>query len=153
MALQLLDVDKFLQKEQAKAVTETVAFNNAMEPTPGGLQDPTIFGLTATDKFSTWGLIKLEDVIMHPLIYENINIIDPIFNRVMKKKHNVNIINGMLEKSDKGGTGLSYLISNWDKLNFEKYRTEKNKLFIDFIKNTNRNFRIFSIILPFIYFL
>jgi len=153
MALQLLDVDKFLQKEQAKAVTETVAFNNAMEPTQGGLQDPSIFGRTVKDKFSTWGLIKLEDVIIHPLVYDNINIIDPIFNRVLKKKHNVNIVNGMLEKSDKGGTGLGWLISNWDKINFDRYRTEKNKMFVDFIKNTNKNIIFLSKVpvIPIIY--
>ena len=139
MALQLLDVEKFLQKEQAKAVTEVVPFNREMEPVQGGTQDPSIFGRTTKDKFTTWGLINLEDVIMHPMIYDNINVIDPIFNRVLKKKHNVSIVDGKLEKSDAGGTGLTFLISNWDKINFDKYKTEKNKMFIEFINHTNKN--------------
>jgi DNA-directed RNA polymerase beta' subunit len=138
MALKLLDVDKFLQQQQAKAVTNSRPFDSSMEATPDGLQSPSIFGVSTHDKFNTWGLINLEDVVLHPLIYDNLNIVDPIFKRVLAKKTKVVIDNGVLKEDDTGGTGLTWLISNWDKLKFDKYKTEKNKLFIEFIQNTNK---------------
>ena len=139
MSLQLLDVDKFLQREHAKSITVSRTFDSNMEPSTGGLQDPSIFGVSTKDKFNTWGVINLENVIMHPLIYDNINIVNPIFKRVLLKKKNYEVVDGMLNETLKGGTGLDWLMSKWDKINFDKYRTEKNKLYIDFLKNSNKN--------------
>jgi len=140
MSLKLLDVNKFLQQQQAKEVTNPRTFDNNMEPNTGGLQDPSTFGVSTKDKFTTWGLIDLKDVIMHPMIYDNINIIDPIFKRILLKKVNVEIIKGMVhEAKSGGGTGVGWLISNWDKINLEKYKKEKNKLFIEFLINSNKN--------------
>ena len=138
MPLKLLDVNKFLQGK--KEVTNPRPFNNNMEPEPTGLQSPVIFGNTPREKFETWGVINLEDVIIHPFIYDNLNIIDPIFKRVLSKKSNVVIRDGKLtEVKENGNTGLSWLIANWDKINLDKYKTEKNKLFIEFLNNTNKN--------------
>jgi len=141
MSLKLLDVNKFLQSKQSKAITNPRSFDNKMEPNQGGLQDPTIFGISTKDKFSSWGYINLEDVVLHPLIYDNLNIIDPIFKRVLLKKIKVNLVNGMIEesKTGSGSAGLSWIITNWSKINFDKYKTEKNKLFIEFLNNTNSN--------------
>jgi len=139
MALKILDVDKFLHQQQAKAVTNPRPFDSNMKQNMDGLQSPSIFGVSSKERFDTWGLINLEDVVMHPLIYDNLNIIDPTFKRVITKKSKYTVVGGMLQESDEGGTGLTWLISNWDRINFDKYRTEKNKLFIDFIKNTKKS--------------
>jgi len=139
MALKLLDIDKFLSSQQAKTVTNPRQFDNNMEPAVGGLQDPNIFGVSTKDRFNTWGLINLDDVIMHPFVYDNLNIIDPIFKRVQLKKSKVNLVDGKLQESEKGGTGLSWIVSNWANINLDKYRTDKNKLFIDFLQNTKKN--------------
>jgi len=139
MALKLLDVPAFIQKVKAKAITTARSFNQNMEATDNGLQSKSIFGISTKDKFNLWGFINLEDVVMHPLIYNDISHINVVFNRVIQKKKKYKIANGELVENESGGTGLSWLIDNWDKINFDKYRTEKNKIFIDFIKNTNRN--------------
>ena len=137
MSLQLLDVDKFLAG--SKVVTQARTHDQNLEPMKNGLQDPAIFGVSSKDKFDTYGTINLEDVIMHPMIYDNINVIDPIFKRVLLKKTKVVIANGMLRQDEQGGTGLSWLIANWDKINLDKYKKEKNKLFIEFLNNTKKN--------------
>lgn len=139
MALQLLDVSKFLSQEQAKAVTSSRPFTNTMEPAAGGLQDPGIFGVSNKEKFDTWGFINLEDIIMHPLVFDNLNVINPIFKRILNKKTKVEVVKGELVESDSGGTGLNWIMANWDKINLDKYRTEKNKLFVDFLMNSNKN--------------
>jgi DNA-directed RNA polymerase beta' subunit len=140
MAFKLLDVAKLIQETQAKAVTDSQTFSGKdFTPSPQGLQSPAIFGATSKGKFENWGYINLDDVILHPLIYENLNVINPIFNKVKSKKAKFKVINGELQEDPKGGTGISWLVGSWDKINFEKYRTEKNKLFIDLINNTKKN--------------
>ena len=139
MGFKLLDVNKFLQNYKAKQVTNPRTFQSNFEPSSGGLLDQAIFGVSTKEKFNNWGYIMLEDVIMHPLIYKNLNVIDPIFKRIRDKTVKVIISNGMLKEDEAGGTGISWLIGNWDKINFDKYRTEKNSMFIDLVKNTSKN--------------
>jgi DNA-directed RNA polymerase beta' subunit len=139
MAFEILDVPAFIQKVKAKAVTTARSFNQNMEATDNGLQSKSIFGISSKDKFELWGYINLEDVVMHPLIYDNISHINVDFNRIIQKKKKYKIADGLLVENQSGGNGVGWLISNWDKINFDKYRTEKNKLFVDFIKNTKMN--------------
>jgi DNA-directed RNA polymerase beta' subunit len=139
MAFKLLDVPNFIQKVKAKAVTNPRTFNQNMEPHDNGLQSKSIFGVSTSDKFNLWGYINLEDVVMHPLVLDNISHIDPVFNRVYTKSKKYKVANGMLVETDSGSTGIGWLIGVWDKINFDKYRTEKNKMFVDFIKNTKKN--------------
>ncbi len=136
MAFKLLNVDKFLQGVKAKTVTNVYTFNRNMEPTDTGLQSVSIFGVSSTERFNTWGTIELKDVVMHPLIYENLSSIDPVFKRARDKSKKYEIVSGMLKESPGGDTGVGWLIANWSKINFDKYRNEKNKLFIDLVKNS-----------------
>jgi len=136
MAIKILDVDKFLSKVNAKMVTNPLTFDRNMEATDAGLQSQTIFGVSTNDKFSKWGIIDLQDVIIHPLIYDNLSTIDPAFKRVRDKSKKYQIVSGELRENTDGGTGISWLIANWDKINLDKYRNEKNKIFIDFLQNT-----------------
>ncbi len=139
MAFKLLDVPHFIQEVKARAVTNQRSFGMNFEPTEDGLQSPAIFGSSSKDKFNLWGYINLEDVVMHPLIYDNVSHINPAFNRVLLKDKKYKVSDGMLTEDENGGTGITWLISNWDRINFDKYRTEKNKMFVDFVQNTKTN--------------
>ncbi len=139
MAFKLLDVPHFLQEVKARGVTTSRSFGQNFEPTETGLQSGSIFGSSSKEKFNLWGYIDLEDVIMHPLIYENVSHINPVFNRLIQKSKKYKMNDGMLQEDESGGTGVTWLIGNWDKINFDKYRTDKNKMFVDFIQNTKAN--------------
>ncbi len=139
MAFELLDVPHFIQEVKARAVTNSRPFGPNQVATDDGLQSQSIFGMSTKDKFNLWGYIDLEDVVMHPLIHENLSHINPVFNRAKQKSRKYKIVEGMLQEDETGGTGVTWLIGNWDKINFDKYRTEKNKMFVDFIKNTKNN--------------
>ncbi len=139
MAFELLDVPHFIQEVKARAVTNSRSFGQNFEATDDGLQSQSIFGVSTKDKFNLWGYINLEDVVMHPLVYDNISHINPVFNRVKLKSKKYKLQAGMLIEDPSGDTGITWLIGNWDKINFDKYRTEKNKMFVDFIKNTKNN--------------
>jgi len=138
MAFELLDVPHFIQEVKARAVTTALSFGRDQVPTDNGLQSQSIFGVSTSDKFSMWGYINLEDVVMHPLILDNISHINPVFNRAKLKSKKYKIQDGMLVEEERGGTGITWLIGVWDDINFDKYRTEKNKMFVDFIKNTSK---------------
>jgi DNA-directed RNA polymerase beta' subunit len=152
MAFKILDVDKFLQRVKAKTVTSPLTFTRDMQPNDKGLQSPAIFGVSTQDRFNTWGMIELQDVILHPLIYDNLSSIDPVFKRARDKTKKYKIVQGELKETPDGGTGVGWLIANWNKINFDKYRKEKNKLFIDLIKNTKDILFIKNIpVIPIVY--
>ncbi len=138
MAFKLLDIPHFIQEVKARAVTNSRSFGQNFEPTEDGLQSSSIFGVSTKDKFELWGYINLEDVIMHPLVYDNLSHINPVFNRVLQKTKKYKIEDSMVVEDESGGNGVTWLIGNWDKINFDKYRTEKNKMFVDFIQNTKK---------------
>ncbi len=139
MALKLLDIPKFIQEVNARAVTNSRSFGPNFEPTETGLQSQSIFGVSTKDKFDLWGYINLEDIVMHPLVFDNLSHINPVFNRIKLKSKKYKIVDSMLVEDENGGTGITWLIGNWDNINFDKYRNEKNKMFIDFIQNTKTN--------------
>ena len=142
MAFKILDVKKFIKEKHAERVSNPISFDRDFEPNPDGLQSKTIFGVSTKDKFQNYGYIDLKNVILHPLIYKNLSKINTIFNKVLNKKSKFAIEDGVLIPNENGNTGLSWLIENWDKINFNKYKTEKNKLFIDFIKRTQKDLLI-----------
>lgn len=140
MAFKILDVNKMITKIGAKVVQNPITFDREFQPTPTGLQSTQIFGSITKDKFKNYGFIGLETVVMHPLVYENLSKINTIFNRVIQKKANFIINdNKMLQEVESGGTGLSWLIENWSKINFNKYKHPKNEVWIDFIQNAQRD--------------
>ena len=142
MAFKILDVDKFIKEKHAERVSNPISFDRDFEPTPDGLQSKTIFGISTKDKFQNYGYIDLKNVILHPLIYKNLSKVNTVFNKVLNKKAKFAIEDGVLIPNENGNTGLSWLIENWDSINFNKYKTEKNKLFIDFIKRSQKNLLI-----------
>ncbi len=138
MAFKLLEIDKFITSSGAKLVQRAQSFDRNFEPYPDGLQSKTIFGATRKEGFTNYGYIDLKTVIIHPLIYDNLSKINTVFNKILGSKDKFIIKEGMLFKSEAGGTGLGWLIENWSKIRFGKYRTEKNKIFIDFINNSQK---------------
>lgn len=139
MSFKVLDVDKFIKSVNAKMVSRAQTFDRNFEPYNDGLQSKTIFGASTKEKFSNYGYIDLKTVVLHPLIYDNLSKVNTIFNKVIDNKGTFVIEDGMIIEAPGGNSGLAWLIENWDSLQFNKYRTERNKIFIDFINNTQKN--------------
>lgn len=144
MAFKILDTEKFIKNVHAKLVDTPKTFNREFEPTPTGLQSKTIFGVTTKEKFQNYGYIDLKTTILHPLVYLNLGKINTVFNKVLQSKEKFSIEEGVLIPSPSGGTGLGWLLENWDKIKFSVYTKDSNKLFIDFIKNTQKNIFIIN---------
>jgi len=142
-AFNLLDVNKFVKEKNSRVITTSRTFtkdkDNQMVPNSGSLYDPALFGFTSKDQFEKYSYINLNEVVMHPVIHKNIGKVGTDFNKCMQKKKKFVVHEGILVESAGGGNGINFIINNWNKINFEKYRNEKNTLFIDFISKTRKD--------------
>jgi len=142
MGFKLLDVEKFIKETKAKEVTTPTTFQvkaGVFIPEPNGLYSPQIFGTTIKEKREKYGYINLKTIILHPFIYKNLKKISSIFAQVATNKKKAKVIDGELVEHEQGQTGLDFLIKEWDKIDFEKYKKPSNEDFIDFLKYTKDN--------------
>ncbi len=142
MGFNLLNVENFIKENHSKEVTSPKTFNikaGDFIPDPNGLYSPYIFGNTIKEKREKYGYINLKNTVLHPFIYKNLKKINSLLFHIAKGNKKAILVDGELVESDQGQTGLDFLISIWDKIDFEKYRKDTNSDFIDFIKNTKDN--------------
>jgi DNA-directed RNA polymerase beta' subunit len=139
----LLDINKFVKESNARVITTSRTFvknkDNEMVPNAGSFYDPAIFGFSSKDKFDNFAYLNLDEVVLHPLIYKNLGKAGTDFNKCIQKKNKYIVQDGVLVESKSGGNGINFLINNWNKINFEKYKNEKNKIFVGFLTRTNKN--------------
>ncbi len=138
----LLDINKFVKEKDSRVITTSKTFtkdkNNEMTPNSGSFYDPAIFGFTGKDKFEKYSYLNLEEVVMHPLIFKNLGKVGTDLNKCIQKKKKYVVQDGILVETKSGGNGINFIINNWNKIDFKKYRNEKNKIFLDFLLNTKK---------------
>ena len=145
MGFKLLDVEKFIKEKQAKPVFSEKTFDivkGEFIPNPNGLYSKDIFeGHGIKDAREKYGYIDLKTVILHPLIFKNLKKISGLMYKIATSKATAVLVDGVFEEapaSAGGKTGLTYLINNWDKIDFDKYKKDTNAFFIEFIKNSQK---------------
>lgn len=111
-------------------VTNPVTFNQN-GPTQDGLYSEVIFKSTVKDNSSLFAYINLGTTIVHPLMYDNLNKLDPLFKKIVDSKSGVKAIfvGGMLQEAPNGKNGIGWLYSIWDQIDFTKYYKEGFKDF------------------------
>jgi len=158
MSVKLLNVEKFLNSTKSgpkqtrpikTAKTFTKNTNNELIPNSGSFYDPAIFGFGSKEIFEQFASINLSEPVMHPFIYKNIGKLGGLFNKCINKSVKCVINNGelidvnTLQNSSKGENGISFIINNWNKINFNKYKNNKNEDLINLIIN-NKNLIIIN---------
>jgi len=152
MPMKLLNMEKFVNSpesgpNQTRAIKTAKTFtrdaNNELIPNSGSFYDASIFGFSSREIFDQFAYIKLEEPVLHPFVYKNIGSLGGLFNKCVNKAIKCNIVNGVLEDADaskgsSGGNGVSFLINNWDKINFNKYKNDKNKDFVDLLQQDKK---------------
>jgi len=142
LGFRILDIEKFIKEKKTGEVTTPKTFqikSGLITPDPHGLYSPQIFGHTIKEKREKYGYINLKTLILHPFIFKNLKKINSLFVNVAKGSKKAIVNDGELVESEQGKTGLDYLISIWDKIDFEKYKKESNADFIDFLKYSKEN--------------
>jgi len=150
MPIKLLNVEKFINSPESgpkptrpikTAKTFTRNQNNEIIPNSGSFYDPSIFGFSSKEIFDQFAYIKLQEPILHPFIYKNLGSLGGLFNKCLNKDINCIVNNGVLEDAsassnpNTGGNGVNFIINNWNKINFNKYKNEKNKDFVDLLQH------------------
>jgi len=148
MPMKLLNVEKFVNSpesgpNQTRAIKTAKTFtrdaNNELVPNSGSFYDPGIFGFSSREIFDQFAYIKLEEPVLHPFIYKNIGVLGGLFNKCINRDIKCSIVDGRLEETkSSGGNGISFIINNWNRLNFNKYKNDKNKDFIDLLQRDKK---------------
>jgi DNA-directed RNA polymerase beta' subunit len=153
MPMKLLNMEKFINspesgQNQTRAIKTAKTFtrdkNNELIPNSGSFYDSSIFGFSSREIFDQFAYIKLQEPVLHPFVYKNIGNLGGLFNKCVNKDIKCNIINGVLEdanaseNSNSGGNGVSFIINNWNRINFNKYKNEKNKDFVDLLQSDKK---------------
>jgi len=158
MSMKLLNVEKFLNSPKSgpkqtrvikTAKTFTKNANGELTPNSGSFYDPSIFGFSSKEIFEQFASINLSEPILHPFIYKNIGKFGGLFNKCVNKSVTCVIVNGELvdanasKNPSNGENGINFIINNWNKINFNKYKNDKNEDLINLIIN-NKNLVIIT---------
>ena len=82
MKIELLDMDRLIAVNKLKPVTSRYLFSNKkMIYDPEGILSSEIFGISKSDRRSTFSYIDLKRKFLHPHIYANVLI--PMFRGVV----------------------------------------------------------------------
>ncbi len=136
--LKVLNINKFIKEHKVLEVTSRQSFNRDGEITPEGLYSEIIFGVTSKELSTTFGYINLKTNIVHPAILASLSKISTLFSKIVLNTKKAILENGQLVESDEGSSGVGWLFDIWKKIDFEKYKTEKNSYIINFILSEGR---------------
>lgn len=106
----LLDINKFVEKEELKPVTTAnVMIGDKFDS--NGLFSNIIFGLYGSSRWrTTYAVIELKCAVLHPLLYE---IADRRCSTLLKFfRGDMSILDGVLVNNNLGDWGIDYFVAN-----------------------------------------
>ena len=119
--LEILNIDKFIQVNNCKEVTNPVMFSKNTGPTEDGLLSNQIFGITQEERAGIFAYINLHEYFIHPYYFKIWLKLDKNLRACVYETDTFKIDQeGYLVQDDNGETGLEFLRKNKDKLNFKK---------------------------------
>jgi len=142
MKINLLNMDKYIKENDLKEITNPIYFNIGNIPTEDGLFSLEIFGdLGSEQRKKIFAYIKLNSKFLHPVIYKLITTMDRKFIDLVNgiKYYTITASGELKEDEENGGTGLTFLYENFEKIKFKETdsnkRSEKLKLLKSFDKD------------------
>jgi len=153
MPMKLLNTELFLNsplsgpsqtREIKTAKTFTRNSANELVPNSGSFYDASIFGFSSREIFDQFAYIKLEEPVLHPFIFKNLGKLGGLFSKCISKSISCIIVNGMIEEVNseksnvKGSNGVSFIINNFNRINFDKYKNDRNEDFIKLLQGERR---------------
>lgn len=142
MKLKLLDIDRFIERNNVKEVTSFKIYigGGREQVDPKGIFSEDIFGrMGSRQRKTTFGYVNLNTKVIHPSAYPIFTSLNTDLTKLILEKENYRIENGYLIRDEnEGGTGIIFFIQNFDKIDFmkliEKDKAKKEKM-VEFIKN------------------
>ena len=146
----ILDVNRFVQVNDCKQITNPVFYDKASVPTSDGLLSNEIFGITKEDRAGTFAYIDLGQYYLDPSCYKCWYRIDPKIKRIVHKDGTF-IINskGEIEEAPDGKNGIKWLKDNINKIDFKRNSSLKRDLRINYLEmNRGRMFINKYLVIP-----
>ena len=131
-----LDIDKFIEYNECKPITNAIFFDASGSPTSDGLLSNHIFGITMKDRANTFGYIHLGgEYFLHPLYYQTWKTVDRNIVKCIHGSSNFVIDkSGYLVESEDGETGLGFLRKNLDRIKWKQSESSVRKVDIEFLE-------------------
>lgn len=141
MKINIFNVDKFIEINNLKEVTDPVLLERDKTPTTGGLFSYEIFGRLGSDsRKTTFAYIDLHDNYFHPLVYKNLKRLDRKVEECVMGENNFTINDkGELVRDENGETGIDFLYKNWSKLKFKKTNSNERNERVRMIESLAKN--------------
>ena len=129
MKIDILDIDKLVDVNNLKEVTSSHLFSTKMTFDDNGLLSNSIFGISRSDRLSTYAYIDLRKHFIHPHIYANV-MKNGIFRDIIylisgQKKFSIQdnfIVRD--STSPNAWTGLDELYDHWDEIDWNQKKSQ-----------------------------
>lgn len=122
MKIDLLNMDTFIKRNDCPEVKNSVLFNFGNRPTDDGLLSIELFGqMGSDDRKNKFGYIDLKKKYLHPLTYKILISMNRKLAQCINgtKYFSVNAKGEIIEDSENGQTGISFLYDNWEKFKWK----------------------------------
>ena len=145
LSVELLDIDKFIKKNNLKEITNPTFFGTSGKPTPDGLLSNEIFGITQSDRAGIFAYIDLGDWFIDPSNYKCLIRLNRKIESVVKGvgKWSIDKDGQLVEDFENGKSGIRWLKNNFDKLEFMKSKSSIRDLRIKYIKHNYETGKLF----------
>lgn len=155
MRLALMNIDKFVAVNSLREVTNPILMDRGFHPTMDGILSTDIFGSTTESRKETFAYIKLNAHLLQPLAYKVIMRLDRRIESIIAgtKRYIIDKSGKFVENEEKGETGAEWLYANWDKVKFERNKSNIRNARIKFIELHKRDelFQSKAIVIPAFY--
>lgn len=140
LTIKPLDIEKFINVNELKEVTNPIFFSSNNVPTSDGLLSNEIFGITMNSRSNTFAYINLGGkYFIHPMIYAIWEKVDRNIVKCVHSVCNFRLSNeGYLEENEDGETGIDFLRKNISKIHFKQsdsFVRKANVAFLEKFKN------------------
>ena len=114
LKLDILDIEKYVEKNNIKCVSNPRAFNGSNIPSKDGLLSNEIFGFTTQERMGTFGYIDLHGWFLDPSCYKTWIRLDPKIRNIVHgtKYYSLDEEGNLIEDEENGDTGLAWLHRN-----------------------------------------
>lgn len=126
MKLNILNIDKFIQKNNCKEVKNAKVNPKGFDPE--SLWSESIFGpVGSRTRRTQFGYIQLRSNIIHPIIFDMLKVCSEQTSRIINKKTTYIVSNKVYVEDPSGETGISFLIKTLDDIDLQ-LMAKKEKL-------------------------
>jgi len=136
MKIELANIDTIIEKNKLPEVSNPVYINADKTPTEDGIFSYTIYGRPGSKRRKLqFAYIDLGKPFMHPLAYKEFSRICSAASAILTGTKTFSVsARGEIVEDPKGGTGISWLYANWDKIKFDDRNNRSRSNRIELLK-------------------